>query len=242
MKSRLDVLLVEKGLTESRNQARALIMAGRVQVDQQVVSKVGTPVSTEAEIRIEQPLQYVGRGGLKLVGALDSFQFDPSGAVCADVGASTGGFTDVLLQRGASRVYAIDVGYGQLAWKLRQDERVVVKERINARYLQNLPELVDLVTIDVSFISLSLILPVVTGWLKSPAHVVALVKPQFEAQKNQVGKKGIVRDKAVHEQVLAKITACAEQLHFTVLGIIPSPITGSTGNQEFLICLGWKLI
>ncbi len=237
MKTRLDVLLVEKGLADSRNQAQALIMSGRVQLHQQVVTKVGLLVPSTAEVIVEQPLPYVSRGGFKLVAALESFGLDPTSMVGADVGASTGGFTDVLLQRGARRVYAIDVGYGQLAWKLRQDERVIIMERTNARYLPALPELIDLVTIDVSFISLTLILPVVKGWLNRPGRVVALVKPQFEAAKGQVGKKGIVRDTAIHQQVLDKVSHCAELLDFAILGIMPSPITGSTGNHEFLMGL-----
>lgn len=240
VKIRLDVLLTEKGLAESRNKARALIMAGKVRVDGQVVTKAGTQMSPEAKIEIEQALPYVSRGGLKLVAALDAFGIDPAGAICADVGASTGGFTDLLLQRGASRVYAIDVGYGQFAWKLRQDERVVVMERTNARYVETLPEPIDLVTIDVSFISLNLILPAVIKWLGSPAVIVALVKPQFEAGKAQVGKGGVVREKGIHRQVLHNVTAWAADLGLSILGLIPSPLTGPAGNHEFLLYLGWK--
>ncbi len=239
-KIRLDVLLTKKNLAESRSKAQSLIMAGKVQVDGQVLTKAGTQISTEADISVKSALPYVSRGGLKLEAALDAFEVDPKGVVCADVGASTGGFTDLLLQRGAKRVYAIDVGYGQLAWKLRQDERVGVMERSNARYLESLSEQVSLVTIDVSFISLKLILPAVVKWLTSPAFVVALVKPQFEAGKTQVGKGGVVRDKVVHRQVLEKVITYADCIDFSILGLIPSPITGPAGNHEFLLYLGWK--
>jgi 23S rRNA (cytidine1920-2'-O)/16S rRNA (cytidine1409-2'-O)-methyltransferase len=239
-KLRLDILLIERGLVESRNRAQALIMAGKVRVDGQIVVKPGTPISAEAEVSLEQDLPYVSRGGVKLAAALDIFKIDPARAICADVGASTGGFTDVLLQRGAARVYAIDVGYGQLDWKLRQDERVVVMERTNARYLEVLLEPVNLVTIDASFISLKLILPAVKRWLASPALVVALVKPQFEAGRNQVGKGGVVRGKTVHRQVLQDTINYAIAAEFKLLGITSSPITGPAGNHEFLICLGWK--
>ncbi len=238
-KVRLDVLLTEKELAESRNKAQALIMAGKVRVDGRVVTKAGTPTSTEAAITIKSDLPYVSRGGLKLAAAISAFNIDPKDATCADVGASTGGFTDVLLQHGAARVYAIDVGYGQLAWKLRQDERVIVMERTNARYLESLPEPVNLVTIDASFISLKLILPAVVKWLASPAQVVALVKPQFEAGKTQVGKGGVVRDSNVHCEVLKKVVAYANQSNLDILGITTSPITGPAGNHEFLLYLGW---
>jgi 23S rRNA (cytidine1920-2'-O)/16S rRNA (cytidine1409-2'-O)-methyltransferase len=239
-KVRLDVLLTEKGLSESRNRAQALIMAGKVRVDGRVVTKAGMQTSSEANISIKSELPYVSRGGLKLAAALDVFDVNPQDAICADVGASTGGFTDVLLQRGAARVYAIDVGYGQLAWKLRQDDHVIVMERTNARYLECLPEPVNLVTIDASFISLKLILPTIVNWLNSPAWAVALVKPQFEAEKAQVGKGGVVRDNRVHRQVLKNATTYAAQSNLKVLGLIPSPITGPAGNHEFLLFLGWQ--
>jgi 23S rRNA (cytidine1920-2'-O)/16S rRNA (cytidine1409-2'-O)-methyltransferase len=239
-KIRLDILLTERGLAESRNRAQALIMAGKVRVEGQAITKPGVQISGEAEITIEQGLPYVSRGGLKLAAALDEFKVDPLKAVCADVGASTGGFTDVLLQRGAAIVYAIDVGYGQLDWKLRQDERVVVMERVNARYLASLPEPVNLVTIDASFISLKLILPVVKKWLTTPGRVIALVKPQFEAGRDQIGKGGVVHDRMVHQQVLENILGFATAIEFSVLGVTLSPITGPAGNHEFLICLGWK--
>ena len=240
-KIRLDILLTEKEFVESRSKAQALIMAGKVFVDGQVVSKVGTQISPQAVITIEDDLPYVSRGGVKLAAALDAFKVDPTDFICADVGASTGGFTDVLLQRGAARVYAIDVGYGQLAWKLRQDDRVIVMERINARYLETLPQAIDLVTIDASFISLKLILSAVVKWLTIPARGIALIKPQFEAGKAQVGKGGVVRDRNIHRQVLENVIAAAIQSQFTFLGLIPSPITGPAGNYEFLIHLGYKV-
>ncbi len=238
-KMRLDVLLTEKGLSESRSKAQALIMAGKVRVNGQVVTKAGNQTRSDAEITVQDALPYVSRGGTKLTAALDTFNIDPQNATCADVGASTGGFTDVLLQRGAKHVYAIDVGYGQLAWKLRQDERVTVMERTNARNLETLPEPVNLVTIDVSFISLKLIFPAVVKWLSPPARVVSLVKPQFEAGKSQIGKGGVVRDSAVHRQVLENAVTFAATNGLQTLGVIPSPITGPAGNHEFLLSLGW---
>lgn len=238
---RLDVLLTEKGLVESRNRAQALIMTGKVRVEGQVITKPGVQVPGEAAITVEQELPYVSRGGLKLAAALNEFAVDPNHAICADVGASTGGFTDVLLQWGAGRVYAIDVGYGQLDWKLRQDERVVVMERTNVRHLESLPEPVNLVTIDASFISLKLILPIVKKWLTTPGLVVALIKPQFEAGRSQVGKGGVVRDRTVHRQVLVDIAEFASGAGFKVLGIGLSPITGPAGNHEFFLYLGWQM-
>lgn len=239
-KVRLDTLLVEKGLLENRSKARALIMAGKVRVDGQIVTKAGVQVASEANVTVDSDSPYVSRGGVKLAAALDEFKVDPGGKICADVGASTGGFTDVLLQRAAKRVYAIDVGYGQLAWKLRQDERVVVMERTNARYLDSLPDLIDLVTVDASFISLNLILPAIIKWLAVPAQIVALVKPQFEAGRRQVGKGGVVRDPEVHRQVLAQSIGYARQLELEIGGLMPSPITGPAGNHEFLLHLGWQ--
>jgi 23S rRNA (cytidine1920-2'-O)/16S rRNA (cytidine1409-2'-O)-methyltransferase len=215
-------------------------MAGKVRVEGQVVVKAGIRVPQEAQLTIESDPPYVSRGGIKIAAALDEFKVEPTGAICADVGASTGGFTDALLQRGARRVYAIDVGYGQLAWKLRQDERVVVMERVNARYVDRLPEPIDLVTIDASFISLKLLLPVVVKWTTVPAHLVVLVKPQFEAGRNQVGKGGVVREAQVHRQVLEQNVAYAQQLGLEILGLMPSPITGPAGNHEFLLYLGWQ--
>lgn len=236
-KERLDKLLVERGLVETRSKAQAHIMAGEVTVDGQRVDKAGTAVPVDAEIELAQPLPYVSRGGYKLAGALDAFGIDVAGRICADVGACTGGFTDVMLQRGASRVYAIDVGQGQLDWKLRQDDRVIVMERINARYQETLAEPVSFVAIDVSFISLRLILPSVAQWLTEEADVVALIKPQFEAGPELVGKGGIVRDAAVHRQVLADVLAWATGNGWGVAGLIASPIHGTGGNREFLVWL-----
>ncbi len=226
--------MVNRGLVESRQQAQRLIMAGQVAVGDQVVDKPGSRVPVQAEVTVKSGLPYVSRGGLKLVAALEAFGFDVTGWIAADVGASTGGFTDCLLQRGASRVYAIDVGYGQLAWKLQQDPRVVVMDRTNARYLDKLAEPVDLATIDVSFISLKLILPVVTGWLRAGGRIVALIKPQFEAGPAQVGKGGVVRDPKVHRAVLADLVAWAGSQGLALMGLIRSPIIGPAGNAEFL--------
>lgn len=236
-KIRLDHLLVQRGLAESRSQAQALVLAGEVRVGGQVARKPGVMVRADEMLEVRERSPYVSRGGLKLESALDAFQVQVIGRVCADVGASTGGFTDCLLQRGAARVYAIDVGYGQLAWKLRQDERVVVMERTNARYLESLPELVHVVTIDVSFISLRLLLPVIVRWLASGADAIPLVKPQFEAGRKQVGKRGVVRDPAVHRQVLEEVAGYAMAHGLAVCGLIRSPITGPAGNVEFLMHL-----
>ncbi|GAB4529363.1 MAG: TlyA family rRNA (cytidine-2'-O)-methyltransferase [Anaerolineae bacterium] len=236
-KMRLDQLLVHRGLADSRSQAQALILAGQVQVNGQPAPKPGARVPSDVQVMLRQPLPYVSRGGIKLAAALDAFQVSVAGAICADVGASTGGFTDCLLQRGAARVYAIDVGYGQLAWKLRQDERVVVLERTNARYLETLPEPVSIVTLDVSFISLKLLFPTVVGWLAHGADVIPLVKPQFEAEREQVGKKGVVRDPAVHGMVLERVAGYAIAHGLAVCGVVRSPITGPTGNVEFLMHL-----
>ena len=236
-KERLDKLLVERGLISTRSQAKAVIMAGEVRVNGEVTDKPGMTVPVTAEIAIVAPLPYVGRGGFKLAGALAAFDLDVNGRVCADVGACTGGFTDVLLQAGAKRVYAIDVGYGQLDWKLRQDPRVMVMERTNARYLEDLPEPVTFVCIDVSFISLKLILPAVQGWLGPEADIVALIKPQFEAGPKQVGKGGIVRDAAVHAQVLEDLLSWTAVQGLAPQGVVRSAIEGSDGNVEFLVWL-----
>ncbi|MGC9359256.1 MAG: TlyA family RNA methyltransferase [Anaerolineae bacterium] len=234
---RIDVLVHRLGLAPSRTKAQRLIQAGQVRVDGQVVDKVGTRVAADADVTVKSLPRYVGRGAYKLIHALDRFDLDPTGAVAADVGASTGGFTEVLLERGAKRVYAIDVGYGQLHWRLRKDPRVVVMERTNARYLDSLPEPVGIVTIDVSFISLRLILPRVAGWLGSGGQVVALVKPQFEAGRDQVGRGGIVRDTAVHRQVLQHmLTWCVDE-GWRLRGCAASPIKGADGNIEFLCWL-----
>lgn len=236
-KERLDKLLVDRGLARSRSRAQALIMAGEVYVEGKRSDKAGTRVPVNAGIEVAKPLPYVSRGGHKLEKGLDAFHIDVQGRICADVGASTGGFTDLLLQRGAARVYAIDVGYGQLRWKLRQDERVVVMERTNARYLDSLPELVSFVSVDVSFISLRLILPAARKWLAEDADVVALVKPQFEAGREQVGKGGIVRDKGVHRQVLQDLWDWTTAKGLSPQGLARSPITGAEGNVEFLLWL-----
>jgi 23S rRNA (cytidine1920-2'-O)/16S rRNA (cytidine1409-2'-O)-methyltransferase len=234
---RLDTLVHQRGLAESREKARRLILAGQVLVDGHVLDKAGRQVDESVDIEVRHGLPYVGRGGFKLAQALDAFGIDPAGCVAADVGASTGGFTDCLLQRGAARVYAIDVGYGQLHWALRQDPRVVVMERTNARYLEELPEPIDLVTIDVSFISLRLILPMVERWLRPDGDVVALVKPQFEAGADSVGRGGIVRDTDTHRDVLCDIIGWASAHGWVVAGLGRSPITGAKGNIEFLVWL-----
>ncbi|WP_417044312.1 TlyA family RNA methyltransferase [Dysosmobacter sp.] len=235
-KKRLDVLLVERGLQESRQRAQAAIMSGEVFVAGQRVDKPGTAVAEDAEIEVKGGLAYVSRGGLKLEKAMASFPIDLNGAVCADIGASTGGFTDCMLQNGAEKVYAVDVGYGQLAWKLRSDPRVVCLERTNARYLttEQIPEPLDFASIDVSFISLKLIFPALYELLKEKGHVACLIKPQFEAGREKVGKKGVVRDPAVHLEVLEHFLEHAKESHFTVLGITYSPIRGPEGNIEYL--------
>lgn len=235
---RLDVLLHRRGLARSREWARRLIQAGEVLVEGELVTKVATPVDPDAEIRVKEPLPYVSRGGLKLEAALDAFGIDPTGWVAADVGASTGGFTDCLLQRGAARVYAIDVGYGQLAWSLRQDPRVVVMERTNARYLEALPEPAQLVTVDAAFISLTLLLPQIGRWLTPDGQVVALIKPQFEAGRDEVGRGGVVRRPETHRRVLYSVLDWARDNGWHALGLIRSPIEGASGNVEFLAWLG----
>jgi 23S rRNA (cytidine1920-2'-O)/16S rRNA (cytidine1409-2'-O)-methyltransferase len=239
-KSRLDVALVDRGLAPSRERARALILAGQVTIDGQVVAKAGAPVTLDARVELAAPDHpYVGRGGVKLAGALDAFAIDPLGRRALDVGASTGGFTDVLLQRGAASVIAVDVGRGQLDWRLRSDPRVLVHEGVNARALTgaDVPHAVSLVTIDVAFISLRYILPALPPFLDPAADIVALVKPQFEAGRSEVGKHGIVSDPAVHDAVIARVTAAAEACGLGRVAMVPSPITGATGNQEFFLHL-----
>ena len=238
MKVRLDLLVYRRGLAESREKARRLILAGQVLVNGRISDKAGAPIPEKAVIEVRTPPPFVSRGGYKLVKALDTFGIDPSGWIVADVGASTGGFTDVLLQRGAERVYAVDVGYGQLHWKLRQDARVVVMERTNARYLERLDEPAHLVTIDVSFISLELILPAVRGWLLPGGQVVALIKPQFEAGRRQVGKGGVVRDHRTHRHVLHRVITFAADRGWRLWGLTISPLKGPKGNSEFLMWLG----
>ncbi len=239
---RLDALLVERALAPSRERARARILAGDVRVNGQVVTKAGTAVARDAEIALASPDHpYVGRGGLKLAHALDTFQIAVAGRRALDIGASTGGFTDALLQRGADRVVALDVGHGQLDWKIRSDPRVDVLERVNARNLTPdmlpKPPSFDIVTIDVSFISLRHILPVVPALLRPDADVIALVKPQFEAGRAEVGKGGIVRDDAVQTRVVDEVTAAADALGLWRAGAIASPIAGMEGNREFLLHL-----
>jgi 23S rRNA (cytidine1920-2'-O)/16S rRNA (cytidine1409-2'-O)-methyltransferase len=239
-KTRLDILMVDRGLTPSRERARALILAGQVRVNDQVVSKAGTPVANDARVDLAVPDHpYVGRGGVKLAHALDVFAIDVSGLRALDIGASTGGFTDVLLQRGAASVIALDVGHGQLDWRLRTDPRVGVREGVNARSLtgNDVPHQVDVVTIDVAFISLRHILPSLPPFLAAGAHVVALVKPQFEAGRDEIQKGGLVTDPAVHEAVVARVTGQAADAGLDRVGFTPSPITGATGNQEFFLHL-----
>ncbi len=239
-KMRVDLLLVERGLAESRALAQRLVMAGQVRADGQVVAKPSVTVGENASLEVDQGSPYVSRGGGKLAGGLKAFELDVSALVCADVGASTGGFTDCLLQHGVKKVYAIDVGQGILHWKLRQDPRVVVMEKTNARHVAALPEAVSLVTIDASFISLKVLLPVVRAWFGDEGgQVVALIKPQFEAGRKQAAKgKGVIRDPDVHRQVLLDVLAFSQGEGFSVLGLARSPVTGPKGNVEFLVWLG----
>jgi 23S rRNA (cytidine1920-2'-O)/16S rRNA (cytidine1409-2'-O)-methyltransferase len=238
-KMRLDILLVERGLAESRSQAQRLVMAGQVRVNGQVVDTPAAAVLDTVDLHIDRGPRYVSRGGEKLESALQNFEIDVSGLVCADVGASTGGFSDCLLQNGAVRVYAIDVGQGILDWRLRQDERVVVMEGVNARHLDQMPEPVDFVTIDASFISLKILFPVVIKWFgEKGGRVIALIKPQFEAGRSQVSKgKGVVRDPVVHRQVVLDVLSAAQKEGFDVLGLTRSPLLGPKGNTEFLALL-----
>jgi len=242
-RQRLDTLLVDKGLVETREKARALIMAGQVDVDGHGAAKAGTMVAIDADVRVigaEHP--WVSRGGVKLAFALDAFKIDATGAIAFDVGASTGGFTDVWLQRGARRVIALDVGHSQLHWKIRSDARVAVIEHVNARHLKpgDLPAVgapISRVSIDVSFISLRHIFPVVPALVAPGTEIIALVKPQFEAGRKDVGRGGLVKDPAVHARVVAEVTAAAAEVGLTRAGLIESPITGAHGNQEFLMHL-----
>jgi len=241
-KQRLDILLVEKGFFPSREKAKAAIMAGIVLVEGNIIDKSGTKVDDEANIRISGPaLRYVSRGGLKLEKAIDVFKLDMQNKTVLDVGASTGGFTDCVLQHGAKKVYAVDVGYGQLDWKLRQDERVIVLERTNARYLssEQIPEQVDFVSIDASFISLRKILPAVKKFLKTSGLIVALIKPQFEAGRDKVGKKGVVKDYHVHKEVMESVLKSAADEGLFCHGLTHSPITGPEGNIEYLALLSF---
>ncbi len=241
--ARLDQLLVERGLVPSREKARALILAGLVVVDDHRALKAGQRVNPSAEVRLKGEYNpYVSRGGLKLEAALEAFGIDPAGETCLDVGASTGGFTDCLLQRGAARVYAVDVGYGQLAWKLREDPRVVILERQNIRHLprQAVPEPIDLATVDASFISLRLVLPRVAEFLRPGGALVALIKPQFEVGQGKVGKGGVVRDAELRKQAVDDVVVAAEEIGFEVAGLIQSPVPGAKkGNIEYLAHFRW---
>lgn len=235
-KVRLDMLLVERGLADTRSQAQRLVMAGQVRVDGQVVDRPGVSFPNTVELKIDSGPRYVSRGGEKLEAGLATFAVNAAGKVCADVGASTGGFTDCLLQSGAQRVYAIDVGQGILDWKLRQDLRVVVMEGTNARYVQSLPEPIELITVDASFISLKILLPVCSTWFAAQGgEMVALIKPQFEAGRSVVARgKGVVRDPSVHRQVLKEVLSAAVREGYGAAGLIRSPLQGPKGNTEFL--------
>ena len=237
-KTRLDVLIVARGLAPTREKAQAMILAGLVEVNGRRAEKAGTAVAESAELRVAGPEHpFVSRGGSKLAAALDAFAIDPAGLVCLDVGASTGGFTDCLLQRGAARVYAIDVGYGQLDAKLRADPRVVLREKVNARFLsrEHVPEPAALAVMDLSFISARLVLPAVLALLAPGARIVVLVKPQFEAGRGEVGKGGVVRSEETRRRVLAEIEEFGRGLGLAVQGAMPSPIAGAHGNREFLL-------
>jgi 23S rRNA (cytidine1920-2'-O)/16S rRNA (cytidine1409-2'-O)-methyltransferase len=239
-KERIDILLVERGLADSREKAKKIIMAGVVLVDNERVDKPGTKVEIEKDIRIKgTPLKYVGRGGLKLEKAITEFSLDLNGKVALDIGASTGGFSDCMLQNGIKKVYAIDVGYGQLDWKIRSDPKVVTMDRTNIRHvtIEDIGELADFITIDVSFISLKLVLPVVKELLAEDGKVVALIKPQFEAGKENVGKKGVVKDKKVHREVIKSIYEHSKQLGLYFKDITYSPVKGAEGNIEYLAYL-----
>jgi len=228
---------MERELVESLAKARALIMAGEVLVDGKAVIKSGTLIAEEAAITIVEPPPFVSRGGLKLDYALDQFQIDVSSNVVADVGASTGGFTDCLLKRGASRIYAIDVGYGQLAYRLRQDSQVVVMERVNARYPITLPEKIDLATVDVSFISVERVIPPMAELLKDSGYLLVLIKPQFEARRQEVGKGGVIKQPVMHARVLGRFIAWLIEHSFKLVGLVASPILGASGNKEFFVLL-----
>lgn len=240
IRERIDVLLIEKGLETSRERAKALIMAGIVYADNQKVDKAGQEVDINALIEIRgQSIAYVSRGGLKLEKAINAFNISLKDKICMDIGASTGGFTDCMLQNGATKVYSVDVGYGQLAWKLRVDSRVINLERTNVRFLteEQVPDKIDFASVDVSFISLTLVLPVIKLFLKQGAEMVCLIKPQFEAGRGNVGKKGVVREPEIHIDVITKIANFALQAGFTILNLSFSPVKGPEGNIEYLIHL-----
>lgn len=243
MKIRIDLLLVEKKLAPSRERAQALIMAGQVLVNDVPVTKSGHKVDSEAVVRVKgEDHPYVGRGGVKLAGALDHFKINPAGKVCADIGSSTGGFTDCLLQHGAARVYAVDVGTNQLAWKLRQYPRVVVMEKTHVKALQaaHFSELPTLITIDCSFISLTRVLPEIARWVSPHTTIIALIKPQFEVGPRRIAKGGIVKDDAAQQDAILHVQQCAKSLHWQVIGVTDSSITGADGNHEYFIALKTK--
>jgi 23S rRNA (cytidine1920-2'-O)/16S rRNA (cytidine1409-2'-O)-methyltransferase len=237
-KIRLDVLLMERGLAESRSKAHALIMAGQVRVNDQVALKPATAIDPKSTLTVDTGPRFVSRGGEKLDAALEAFAIEVKGLICADVGASTGGFTDCMLQRGAEKVYAIDVGKGILHWKLRNYARVVVMEETNARHVESLPEKVSFVTVDASFISLKILLPVTKNWLADNAQLLCLIKPQFEAGRKDVSRgDGVIRDPEIHKQVLLDVLSFAQQEGFSLRGLIKSPLLGPKGNTEFLVWL-----
>ncbi len=239
MKIRLDELLLAAGLADDLPRARALIGAGQVLVNEQRMDKAGCLVASDVKLQVKPGCPYVSRGGFKLKGGLDAFGYDPRGRVCADIGASSGGFTDCLLQHGASRVYAVDVAYGQLDWKLRQDPRVIVIERFNARKINSsqIPECLDLIVIDSSFISLTRLLPPLLPLLGRQGHMIALIKPQFELPREKIPKGGVVRDQDLHDEAIAKIQHFSGSIGLTSLGVVRSPLIGPKGNSEFLIFL-----
>jgi len=238
-RARIDQTLVERGFFASRERAQRAIMAGEVRVGDRVFAKAAELIEIDAPISIVQPPQFASRGALKLGGALDFFGVEVKGKTALDIGSSTGGFTDCLLQRGAAKLFAVDVGHGQLAWKLRNDPRVTVMEKVNARFLsrEDIPEVADLCVIDVSFISLTLILPRAFELIAPEAMILALIKPQFELQRKDVGRGGIVRGPALHEKAQQKIVKFVEEANYHVVGLVPSTITGTDGNQEFFICI-----
>ncbi|HWY40254.1 MAG TPA: TlyA family RNA methyltransferase [Chthoniobacterales bacterium] len=238
-KARIDQTLIERGFFESRERAQRAIMAGEVRVGEQPITKPATMIDIDALISVAEPPQFVSRGATKLSGALDFFKIDVRDKVALDIGASTGGFTDCLLQRDATKVFAVDVGRGQLAWKIRNDPRVVVLEKVNARFLSNeqIPQFVDVCVIDVSFISLTLILPRAFELITPDGVILALIKPQFELQRKDVGRGGIVREPALHEKAQQKIVNFVKEADYRVVGLVPSAITGTDGNQEFFVCI-----
>jgi len=238
-KKRLDLIIFERGFTDSKERAKALVLSGSVYVNGVKSSKAGEKFSQDIDLRVEKPLRYVSRGGLKLEKALDFFQISPEDKICLDVGASTGGFTDCLLQKGASKVYSVDVGYGQIDWKLRNDQRVVLIERCNFRYISNelIKDEIDIAVVDVSFISLKLIIPKLIQFMKKGGNIVALIKPQFEVGKGEVGKGGIVRDEEKHSEVIKNLSNFFSDIGCKVIQVTDSPILGQKGNREFLIHL-----